>query len=138
MLCECVGPGPQPRAERAAERDRHGIAGAVVVPSDHVDDLVERARDEVGELVLHDRAQTVQRRAGGQAGEARTRRSGVSTTRRAPNRSRNPLVTLKAPPNWPTSSPIRKTFSSASISAPSAKETRRGSSPSVGLARGAC
>src|SRR4029450_2925581 len=45
---------------------------------------------------------------------------GVSTTRRSPNFSRKPLVTLKAPPNWPTSSPMRNTDSSASISAISA------------------
>ena len=48
---------------------------------------------------------------------------GVSTTRRSPNFSRKPLVTLKAPPNWPTSSPMRKTDSSASISAISAWPT---------------
>src|SRR6476661_5742176 len=41
---------------------------------------------------------------------------GVSITRRGPNFSRKPFVTLKAPPNWPTSSPIRKTSGSASIS----------------------
>jgi hypothetical protein len=45
---------------------------------------------------------------------------GVSTTRRSPNFSRKPFVTLNAPPNWPTSSPIRNTDSSASISAISA------------------
>jgi hypothetical protein len=48
---------------------------------------------------------------------------GVSTTRRSPNFSRNPLVTLNAPPNWPTSSPMRNTDSSASISAISACPT---------------
>ena len=37
---------------------------------------------------------------------------GVSTTRRGPNLSRKPFVTLNAPPNWPTSSPIRKTSGS--------------------------
>src|SRR4051794_33833072 len=41
---------------------------------------------------------------------------GVSTTRRGPNLSRKPLVTLKAPPNWPTSSPMMKTSGSRSIS----------------------
>ena len=41
---------------------------------------------------------------------------GLSMTRRGPNRSRKPLVTLNAPPNWPTSSPIRNTSGSASIS----------------------
>src|SRR5580658_9996547 len=41
---------------------------------------------------------------------------GGSTTRRGPNFSRKPLVTLKAPPNWPTSSPMMKTSGSASIS----------------------
>ena len=42
---------------------------------------------------------------------------GASTTRSGPNFSRKPFVTLNAPPNWPTSSPIRKTLGSASISA---------------------
>src|SRR3984957_7842003 len=41
---------------------------------------------------------------------------GGSTTRRGPNLSRKPLVTLKAPPNCPTSSPMMKTSGSASIS----------------------
>ena len=41
---------------------------------------------------------------------------GVSTTRRGLKRSSRPLVTLNAPPNWPTSSPIRNTSGSASIS----------------------
>src|SRR6516165_8638993 len=48
---------------------------------------------------------------------------GVSTTRLAPNSSRNPLVTLNAPPNWPTSSPMRKTSGFAVISARRAWET---------------
>ena len=48
---------------------------------------------------------------------------GVSTTRRGPNLSRNPFVTLNAPPNWPTSSPMRKTSGSRSISASNANPT---------------
>src|SRR5579864_884687 len=42
--------------------------------------------------------------------------SGVSTTRSAPNLSRNPSVTLNAPPYLPISSPMRNTDWSASIS----------------------
>jgi hypothetical protein len=41
---------------------------------------------------------------------------GVSRTRRAPNSAISPSVTRKVPPNNPTSSPIRKTFSSRRIS----------------------
>ena len=41
---------------------------------------------------------------------------GVSRTRCSPNSSSSPSVTLKAPWNTPTSSPIRKTDSSARIS----------------------
>ena len=41
---------------------------------------------------------------------------GVSMTRRAPKWSRNPRVTLKAPPYTPMSSPMRNTRSSRSIS----------------------
>src|SRR6476661_7239525 len=48
---------------------------------------------------------------------------GVSTTRVGPNFSRKPLVTLKAPPNWPTSSPMMKTSGSRSISLSSARPT---------------
>ena len=48
---------------------------------------------------------------------------GVSTTRRGPYLSRKPLVTLKAPPNWPTSSPMMKTSGSRSISWSSAAPT---------------
>src|SRR6476660_2689424 len=48
---------------------------------------------------------------------------GVSTTRRGPNFSRKPFVTLKAPPNWPTSSPMMKTSGSRSISMSSARPT---------------
>ena len=47
---------------------------------------------------------------------------GVSTTRRGPNLSRKPFVTLNAPPNWPTSSPMRNTSGSRSISASSAAD----------------
>ena len=45
---------------------------------------------------------------------------GVSRTRFSPNSSSSPAVTLKAPWNTPTSSPMRKTDSSASISSRSA------------------
>ena len=48
---------------------------------------------------------------------------GASTTRRGPYLSRKPLVTLKAPPNWPTSSPMMKTSGSRSISWSSAAPT---------------
>jgi hypothetical protein len=48
---------------------------------------------------------------------------GVSTTRRGPNFSRSPFVTLNAPPNWPTSSPMMNTFGSRSISLSSAALT---------------
>ena len=48
---------------------------------------------------------------------------GVSTTRRGPNLSRKPLVTLNAPPNCPTSSPMMKTSGSRSISESSASPT---------------
>ncbi len=41
---------------------------------------------------------------------------GVSRTRRSPNSSSSPSVTLKAPWKTPTSSPITKTDSSARIS----------------------
>src|SRR4051812_41782404 len=41
---------------------------------------------------------------------------GVSITRRGPNLSSIPSETLYAPLYWPTSSPMRKTFSSRSIS----------------------
>ena len=63
------GPGPQPAAERGPHRHRHRVAGAPVVAREHVDDRVERARDEVGELELHDRPQTDERGPGGQTGE---------------------------------------------------------------------
>ena len=45
---------------------------------------------------------------------------GVSRTRFSPNSSSRPAVTLKAPWKTPMSSPMRKTFSSASISSRSA------------------
>ena len=45
---------------------------------------------------------------------------GVSFTRFSPNSSSSPAVTLKAPWNTPMSSPMMKTFSSASISSRSA------------------
>ena len=48
---------------------------------------------------------------------------GVSCTRSGPNRSRNPSVTLKAPPYAPMSSPSMKTRSSRSISSHSASAT---------------
>ena len=48
---------------------------------------------------------------------------GVSTTRRGPNLSRKPLVTLNAPPNCPTSSPMMKTSGSRSISESRASPT---------------
>jgi hypothetical protein len=41
---------------------------------------------------------------------------GVSRTRRGPNRSRSPSVVLKTPPAAATSSPMRYTRSSRSIS----------------------
>jgi hypothetical protein len=45
---------------------------------------------------------------------------GVSRTRFSPKSSRRPWVTLKAPWKTPMSSPMMKTFSSASISSRSA------------------
>src|SRR3990172_6622835 len=45
---------------------------------------------------------------------------GVSMTRSSPNSSMNPLVTLKAPPKTPMSSPMRKTLGSRRISSRSA------------------
>ena len=45
---------------------------------------------------------------------------GVSRTRFSPNSSSSPAVTLKAPWKTPTSSPMMKTDSSASISSRSA------------------
>ena len=63
------GTGPQSRTEGRPHRHRHRITGAVVVPCHHVDDGVERTRDEVGELVLDNRAQTDERRARCQARE---------------------------------------------------------------------
>ena len=64
-----AGPGPQPAAEGCPHRHRHRVAGPVVVLGQHVDDRVERAGDEVGELVLDHRPQPDQRGTGGQAGE---------------------------------------------------------------------
>ena len=48
--------------------------------------------------------------------------SGVSMTRMGPNSSKNPSVTLKAPPKTPMSSPITITRSSARISSRRASE----------------
>ena len=67
------GTGPQSGTERRPHRHRHRVTSAVMVPRHHVDDGVERARDEVGELVLDDRAQPDERRACCQTGESRFR-----------------------------------------------------------------
>src|SRR5438105_9789801 len=48
--------------------------------------------------------------------------SGVSITRASPNSSKNPSVTLNAPPKAPMSSPITNTRSSARISSRSPSE----------------
>ena len=77
------GPGPQPGAERRPHGDRHRVAGAPVVARQHVDDRVEGARDEVGELELHHRPQPDQRRARGQAGEPGLGDRGVHHAARA-------------------------------------------------------
>ena len=68
-LCECVGPARSRAPNGARIVTGIAITGAVMVPCHHVDDGVERARDEVGELVLDDRAQTDERRARCQARE---------------------------------------------------------------------
>lgn len=62
------GPGAEAGAERRPERHRHRVTRPVMVPGHDVDDLVERGRDEVGELILH-RPQPQQRRTCRQAGE---------------------------------------------------------------------
>jgi hypothetical protein len=63
-----------------------------------------------------------ERRPRGQAGEAGLGDRGVDDAAR-PELLRKPLVTLKAPPNWPTSSPMMKTSGSRSISLSRARPT---------------
>src|SRR5713226_8947949 len=51
-----IGPGVNSAARRSAKDYRHLNAPAVVAFGGVVDDLIERARDEVDELKLYDRA----------------------------------------------------------------------------------
>ena len=61
------GPAGEAAARRAAHDDRHGRAGAVALLGGDGDEVVPRARDEVGELHLGDGAHAHDRRAGAAA-----------------------------------------------------------------------
>ena len=73
----------QSGTERRPHRHRHRVTSAVMMPRQHVDDGVERARDEVGELVLDDRAQPDERGACCQTGESGFGDRSVDHTSRA-------------------------------------------------------
>ena len=106
-------------ARGQADDHRHRDALAVVELRGDVDELVEAAGDEVGELHLADRPHPLDRGADGGAddrvlGERRVEH------RSAPNSSMNPSVTLNAPPKAPMSSPRQNTDASRRISSRSA------------------
>ena len=77
------GAGPQPRTERRSHCHRHRVTGAVMVSRHHVDDGIERTRDEVGELVLDNRAQPDECGACRQTGESGFGDRSVDNTPRA-------------------------------------------------------
>src|SRR5687768_6389667 len=70
-----IEPAADSAAARRADDDRHRRAAAVAVPQcgGLVDDLIEAARDEVGELHLRHRPIPAQRRADADADDGRLR-----------------------------------------------------------------
>ena len=102
------GTAGEAAAGRQPDHHRHRDALAVVQLGRDVDELVEPAGDEVGELHLADglRPSTAAPTAVPMIAFSA---SGVSRQRSAPNSSTNPSVTLNAPPNAPMSSPMQNT-----------------------------
>jgi len=63
----------QPTAVRGADDHRDRLSQSVVMLGGHIDDLVKRTRDEIGELHLHHRTHPHQGRADGRADKPRLR-----------------------------------------------------------------
>ena len=94
-------------AARQPHDDRHREAEAVVRLAGDVDELVEAAATKSANCISHTgRMPTTA--APTAVPTIADSASGVSITRVSPNSSTKPSVTLKAPPNAPTSSPITK------------------------------
>ena len=106
------GTGRRARSRRSARARPSGTAstGAVARRRDVVREHVVRARDEVDELHLRDRAHAHVRRAGRRADDARSPRSACRSRGARRTRACSPSVTLNAPPYAPMSSPRQKTF----------------------------
>ena len=70
-FCEWNGPPEKPPPGRQAQHDRHRRAGAPALLRGDGDEVIPRARDEVGELHLGDGPQPHDRRAGRAAHDRR-------------------------------------------------------------------
>ena len=106
------GTAAESPARGAAKDHRHRDAPTVVALGGEIDNLIEGAGNEVGELKLDDGPEALD--AAPQAAPTKPDSEiGVSMTRSSPNSSRKPFVIRKAPPKTPMSSPMRKTVGSA-------------------------
>ena len=85
-------------ARRRAHHHGHRRVPAVAAFGGEIHNLVEAAGDEIGELHFRHRPQPHKRWRRWPHRRWRLRRSGVSTTRFSPKCSKNPSVTLNAPP----------------------------------------